>query len=405
MPVIATNTAANSALRYLNLNSETQSSSLSKLASGSRITKASDDAAGLAIGTRIQSDVTVLSQAATNASQATAILQTADGGLARISDILQRMKSLATQSDSGSVTDSERTYIDAEYQELLDEIDGIAESTRYNGVSLLDGTGQYASTSANATVSSNWMTDSQYADITTIAAADVFTITTSDGNTVTYTVADDYDGTTGSVSLEDVAASINAGDTTTPEAANVTASIETDSDGRKRLVLTGVDGATVTAMNDTTNNALQGLGMLAADGSTIVGGSKTGVDFMVGTASTDTINLSIDDVDATALGLSTSSVSTQTNAQSALTALDSAITAVIQARAEVGATMSRFEFRSETIDTTSENLQSAQSAIMDADVAAEKSTLSSADVKTQAAIAALSQANQMPQNLLSLLKS
>lgn len=405
MAVIATNTAANSALRYLNLNSEAQSSSLSKLASGSRITKASDDAAGLAIGTRIQSDVTVLSQAATNASQATAILQTADGGLARISDILQRMKSLATQSDSGSVTDSERTYIDAEYQELLDEVDGIAESTRYNGVSLLDGTGQYASASTNATVSSNWMTDSQYADITTVAAADVFTITTSDGNTVTYTIADDYDGTTGSVSLEDVAASINAGDTTTPEAANVTASIETDNDGRKRLVLTGVDGATVTAMDDTTGTALEGLGMLAADGTTIVGGSKTGVDFMVGTSSTDTINLSIDNVGTTALGLASSSVSTQANAQSALTALDSAIDAVIQARAEVGATMSRFEFRSETIDTTSENLQSAQSAIMDADVAAEKSTLSSADVKTQAAIAALSQANQMPQNLLSLLKS
>ncbi|WP_291717409.1 flagellin [Magnetospirillum sp. 64-120] len=405
MPVIATNTAANSALRYLNLNSEAQSSSLSKLASGSRITKASDDAAGLAIGTRIQSDVTVLSQAATNASQATAILQTADGGLARISDILQRMKSLATQSDSGSVTDSERTYIDAEYQELLEEIDGIASSTRYNGVSLLDGTGQYASSSANATVSSNWMTDAQYSDITDSADADVFTITTSDGNTVTYTVSDAYDGTTGSVSLEDIAASINAGDTTTPEAANVTATVETDDDGRQRLVLTGVDGATVTAMDDTTGTTLQAVGMLASDGTTIVGGSKTGVDFMVGTTSTDTINVSIDDVDSTALGLAGTSVDTQTNSETALTALDAAIDAVIQARAEVGATMSRFEFRSETIDTTSENLQSAESAIMDADVAAEKSELSSADVKTQAAIAALSQANQMPQNLLSLLKS
>lgn len=405
MPVIATNTAANSALRYLNLNSEAQSSSLSKLASGSRITKASDDAAGLAIGTRIQSDVTVLSQAATNASQATAILQTADGGLARISDILQRMKSLATQSDSGSVTDSERTYIDAEYQELLEEIDGIASSTRYNGVSLLDGTGQYASTSANATVSSQWMTDAQYADITDSADADVFTITTSDGNTVTYTISDAYDGTTGSVSLEDIAASINAGDTATPEAANVTATVETDDDGRKRLVLTGVDGATVTAMDDTTGTTLQAVGMLASDGTTIVGGSKTGVDFMVGTTSTDTINVSIDDVDATALGLASTSVDTQANSETALTALDAAIDAVIQARAEVGATMSRFEFRSETIDTTSENLQSAESAIMDADVAAEKSELSSADVKTQAAIAALSQANQMPQNLLSLLKS
>ena len=412
MAVIATNTAANSALRYLNLNSEAQSSSLSKLASGSRITKASDDAAGLAIGTRIQSDVTVLSQAATNASQATAILQTADGGLARISDILQRMKSLATQSDSGSVTNDERTYIDAEYSELLDEVTGIADSTRYNGVSLLNGEGQYAAATTNATVSSNWMTDAQYSDITTVVDGDQFTIVLSDGaatptlSTVTYTIDDSYDGTALSVSLEDIAASINAGDTGTPTAANVTATIETDSDGRQRLVLTSnVEGLTINTMTDGAGDtALVALGMIDTAGA-IVGGSKSGVDFMVGTSSSDTINLSIGDVDASALGLSTTSVDTQDNAQTALTALDSAIDAVIQARAEVGATMSRFEFRSETIDTTSENLQSAQSAIMDADVAAEKSTLSSADVKTQAAIAALSQANQMPQNLLSLLKS
>lgn len=277
MPVIATNTAANSALRYLNSNASEQSSILSKLASGSRITKASDDAAGLAIGTRVQSDVTTLSQAATNASQGIAILQAADGGMARIGDILQRMKALATQSNSGSVTDNERAYIDAEFQQLTDEIDGIAKGTRYNGESLLDGTSDY---------------------------------------------------------------------------------------------VTG-----------------------------------TGIDFMVGTDSTDTIKVEIDDVDATALGVAALDVTTQTTAQAALTAIDSAIDAISQARASVGAVMSRFEFRAENIATSSENLSSAQSAVMDADVAEEKSALSSADVKTQAAIAALSQANQMPQNLLSLLKS
>ena len=77
MPVINTNTAANSAVRYLNINAAQESSSLAKLASGSKITEASDDAAGLAISTRISSDVTTLQQAATNASQATSILQTA----------------------------------------------------------------------------------------------------------------------------------------------------------------------------------------------------------------------------------------------------------------------------------------------------------------------------------------
>lgn len=275
MPVIATNTAANSALRYLNLNSDTESSITSKLASGSRITKASDDASGLAIGTRIQSDVTVLGQAATNATQASAILQTADGGMARISDILQRMKALATQSYSGSVTTSERTYIESEYSELMDEIDGIASSTRYNGVSLLDGNGVYTS----------------------------------------------------------------------------------------------------------------------------------GVDFMVGTSTTDVIQVKIADVDSTALGINASSVSSSANASSAVSLLDSAISTISSARASVGATMSRFDFRSQTIATSEENLSAAQSAVMDADVASEKSKLASADVKAQAAIAALTQANSMPQNLLSLLKS
>lgn len=275
MPVISTNIAANSALRYLNLNSSAESSINSKLASGSRITRASDDASGLAIGTRIQSDVTVLDQASTNSSQGSAILQTADGGLARIGDILQRMKSLATQSNSGSVGNPERKYIQAEYAELIKEVDGIAASTRYNGVSLLDGTGVYAS----------------------------------------------------------------------------------------------------------------------------------GVDFMVGTDVADVINVKIAAAGSTALAIGTTKVDAQADAKTAIGALDLAIGTISSQRAGVGASMSRFNFRSQTIATSQENLSAAKSAVMDADVASEKSKLASASVKSQAAIAALSQANQMPQNLLSLLRS
>ncbi|ALK08089.1 flagellin [Blastochloris viridis] len=143
MPVITTNTAANSAVRYLNINSSDQSSSLSKIASGSRITKASDDAAGLAISTRISSDVVALEQAATNASHATAMLQTADGAASNISDILMRMKALATQASSATVTDTERSYINAEFTNLAEEITSVATGARYNNVSLLDGTGSF----------------------------------------------------------------------------------------------------------------------------------------------------------------------------------------------------------------------------------------------------------------------
>src|SRR3546814_16720436 len=130
MPVVTTNTAANSALRFLNQNSAAASSSVSKLSSGSRIVKASDDAAGLAVSTRLRSDVSVLKQASINASQGSSVLQVADGGLARIGDVLQRMKSLAAQSLSDVPYNPERAFITAAYQQLLHENDGIAETTQ-----------------------------------------------------------------------------------------------------------------------------------------------------------------------------------------------------------------------------------------------------------------------------------
>jgi flagellin len=139
MPVVATNTAANSALRYLNNNSAMASGSVGKLASGSRIVKASDDAAGLAIGTRLKADVTALTQAGINAAQGASVVQVADGGLARIGDVLQRMKALAAQSLSGVPTDTARGFIEAEFQQLVSEISDIATTTRFNGQSLLTG--------------------------------------------------------------------------------------------------------------------------------------------------------------------------------------------------------------------------------------------------------------------------
>lgn len=144
MPVISTNDAANTALRYLNINSENQSDTLSRLSSGSRITRASDDAAGLAVSTALDADVATLDQASTNASHGISILETADGGLSEISDILERMKSLSAQSLSGAVTDNERSYIESEYSALMSEVDSISTSTSFNGDSLLDGNADWS---------------------------------------------------------------------------------------------------------------------------------------------------------------------------------------------------------------------------------------------------------------------
>ena len=138
MPTVTTNMGANTALRFLNINDMNTRSSIGKLSSGSRIVKASDDAASLAISTNLNADVVVLRQAATNAANGTAVVQVADGGLARIADILSRMKALATQSLSGSVDATSRGYINAEFTQIRDEITSIANQTEFNGTELLD---------------------------------------------------------------------------------------------------------------------------------------------------------------------------------------------------------------------------------------------------------------------------
>jgi flagellin len=274
MPAITTNIAANAAVRYLNINSAQETSALSKLSSGSRITAASDDAAGLAISTRISSDVTTLQQAATNAAQATSILQTADGGASNISDILARMKSLASESASGTTVGSSRSYIQSEFSQLVSEIDSIAGGTRYSGQSLLDGSSAFSS----------------------------------------------------------------------------------------------------------------------------------GVSVLVGSSGSDTITISLSSLTSSALfGTTAPDVSTQTGATSALNTLDTAINTVSNARAGIGAQESRFNFSADSIQTQTQNLQAANSAIKDVDVAAEQAMLSSAEVKTQAAVSAETAANQMPQYLLKLL--
>ena len=389
MPVISTNLAANSAIRYLNINSANQTSSLSKLASGSRISQASDDAAGLAISTRISSDVTALTQAATNASHGISVLQTADGGAANITDILQRMKSLASQSASGTVTDTERVYIDAEFSQLIDEVDGIATSTRYNGSSLLDGSSDFSDAGVSVVVGSDAADTIQVAIATLTATGLGLSSTTDSAAKLTGTTSTDLTLAAGAqASFEVNGVSISLGDTTSTASQTFTMQEVADAIN----AATGV-GATA-ALSDT--------GALVLTSDDAGADASVTVDAFSGTT-------------AAALGFGTTatasgsdagniSVSSQSGATSAIAAIDVAIDEVSQARANIGAMESRFSFRSDSIATSIENLSAANSAIMDTDVAAESAKLAAAKVMTQAAVAAAAQASQMPQDLLKLLQ-
>ncbi len=189
MPVIATNTSANTALIYLNKNSRSMDSSLAKLSSGSRIVRASDDAAGLAVGSSLKSDITTLKQGSINAIQARSVLQTADGALARVGDILQRMKSLTAQAVSGSVDATSRGFIDQEYDSLKAEAIAIGTNTPFNGTALL--TGNYHATNNVATFQVGIaVADTIVADLTTVVVtAAVMTSLAANTNTAANAIA------------------------------------------------------------------------------------------------------------------------------------------------------------------------------------------------------------------------
>ena len=137
---INSNFAANVAHRNLVSSDMSATDSLAKLSAGTRVLGAKDDAASLAIGSRLSAEVAAMGQAGVNAGQAVSMLQVADGAMSKVNDILIRMKTLAVQSGSGQLGATERGMLDTEYQALLSEIDRIANDTEFNGTKLTDGT-------------------------------------------------------------------------------------------------------------------------------------------------------------------------------------------------------------------------------------------------------------------------
>lgn len=139
--MVSINTNISSLVAQQNLSSADSAgqSSIARLSSGNRIIRAADDAAGLAVGTGLRTDVSTLRTALTNTSQANSVLSIADGALFNIGEIIQRQKALATQANSDSLSSTERAFLDSEFQNLASEIDRISESTNFNGILLIDG--------------------------------------------------------------------------------------------------------------------------------------------------------------------------------------------------------------------------------------------------------------------------
>lgn len=139
---ITTNIASLNAQRTLTHSQQAIQKSMAQLSSGSRITKAADDAAGLAISENLKSQIRSFAQASRNANDAISMVQVAEGGLGEISNILTRMRELGIQAASDTLGDKERAFLDLEVQQLKSELQRISQTTRFGSTNLLDGTGK-----------------------------------------------------------------------------------------------------------------------------------------------------------------------------------------------------------------------------------------------------------------------
>jgi flagellin len=381
--IINTNVVSLNAQRNLSSSQNALATSLQRLSSGMRINSAKDDAAGLAISERMTSQIRGLNQAARNANDGISMAQTAEGALGEIGNNLQRIRELAVQSRNASNSVSDRQALNNEVQQVKAEIDRVASSTSFNGTKLIDGSftnqsfqvganvGETINISSlvNAQSSALGSTTSSSANVTGVAATGFTAITAGDL-------------TINGVSVGAVAAGGNAA----TQGANIAAAINTVS-STTNVTATADAAGVVTLTNGSGSNTVVAFAGASATTAT------TGLTAGTTTASSSTV-----------AGFAGVDISTTWGADTAIAAMDSALSALNAGRADLGAYQNRFSSAIANVQTTAENLSASRSRIVDTDFAAETATLSRNQVLQQAGTAMLTQANAMPQSVLALLR-
>ncbi|WP_188981351.1 flagellin [Pseudomonas matsuisoli] len=395
---VNTNVASLNTQRNLNNSSASLNTSLQKLSTGSRINSAKDDAAGLQIANRLTSQVNGLGVAVKNANDGISLAQTAEGALQQSTNILQRMRDLSLQSANGSNSDSERTALNSEVNQLKQELDRISNTTTFGGRKLLDGsfgtTSFQVGSAANEIISVG--VDSAAADslkgnyfkteFTEATAADgvkagsgTIEVTLDDDTTKTIDVTF-KDGDSVDMANERIAAALND--------ANLGFSVQKDKEGAYQIISksNGKSGDDMAA-------AVKSIGAFTA------GDNDPGVTFAAITMGTDAV-----DATDNANNVKGIDISNAAGAQSAVLVIDDAIKQIDSQRADLGAVQNRFDNTIANLQNISENVSAAKGRITDTDFAAETANMTKNQVLQQAGTAILAQANQLPQSVLSLLR-
>jgi flagellin len=393
------NLLATNANRNLTSTNSMMSKNLEKLASGLRINRSADDAAGLVVSQNLRAQVTGLRQASRNAQDGISVVQTAEGALNEVHTMLNRMRDLAVQAaNTGGNDVAARTAAQAEITQLSTELNRLASATKFGTTSLLSGT--YGLTDANRT-------GALAANSVSLVAGNTFTIDINGLGAVTVAFTAQT-AVTGAQAAGVISGAINTALAASSVTANralagsvsMTATINGAGVDFAMSVQGLASGQTFT-LADGTAGALAQFGF-AAGAATAASGS--GGTFQVGANSGDTINLVIQGVSTTALGITGIDVTTDAGAAAALTLFDTAISAVSSNRGTLGAIQNRFESMINNIAVTTENLQASESRIRDLDMATEMVNFTKNQVLMQAGTAMLAQANQIPQSILSILK-
>lgn len=376
---VNTNIASLNTQRNLNTSSRALDTSLQRLSTGSRINSAKDDAAGLQISNRLTSQINGLGVAVKNANDGISLAQTAEGALQQSTNILQRMRDLSLQSANGSNSDSERTALNAEVNQLKKELDRISNTTTFGGRKLLDGT--FGTTSFQVGSAANEMISVKIGEMSTESLTGTSNVTT-----------------------------IAAAGTPAPEAAEITYTFTlTDADGNETekdvVVAEGSDlDDTIAAINDA-NIGVGAFKNAAGTGMVLV--SKDELEVETSVASTLLADLSTTPATSTASSMASIAdvdVTSAQKAQESILLIDDAIKSIDAQRADLGAVQNRFENTIANLQNIGENVSAARGRIQDTDFAAETANLSKNQVLQQAGTAILAQANQLPQAVLSLLR-
>jgi len=404
--------AMNAYRNYAN-NTSALSKNLEKLSSGYKINRAGDDAAGLAISEKMRAQITGLDKAQDNAKDGISLVQTAEGALTEVHDMLNRMYELAEQSANGTFEDgTDRKQLQKEVDQLKSEINRIADSANFNGIKLLDG-----SMSANGTTTIKSAATSQAAGVdVNIVADSVFDANGSRSElkfsfsvVSTASKAGAVVDKDGKVIISVAKASVGQASYSAADIQALLSKVTAKDDKVSADMVNAAKNATVTGagIQDATSTKAGKWTALAktSSGAANPNAGKP-LTLQIGDTS-DSFNqlkVGIKDCHVDALGLTDMKIGDQDSAAKALDKIKSAINYVSDVRGTLGATQNRLDHTINNLSVMQENIQDAESTIRDTDVADEMMAYTKNNILIQSAQAMLAQANQVPQGVLQLLQ-